>query len=100
MSEKQPIVSENQRLALNIALKTGFGFSLGGISALLLARKAGGRLFITGIATGAGLGYAWCQNDMYLKDPKLCSIPISFQNEFDEYWKRAAAKVPSFAKFK
>ena len=95
-----PNVSQNQQLMLNLALKMNSGLVAAGLVSLLVARRAGGRLFITGAGAGAGVGYAWCQNDFYLKDPKSTQLPRSFQSEFDRCWQVAAEKVPSFAKFK
>ena len=71
-------MSENQRLMLNLALKTNFGLVCSGILSLLLARKSGGRLFITGIGTGTGFGYAWCQNDVYLKDRMYTCVCVCY----------------------
>ena len=92
--------ASNERLMLNIALKAGAGLVASGLIALLAARKSGGRLFITGLGTGSGLGYGWCQNDVHLKHPDLVSLPESAQTEFNSYYAWCAGKIPSFAKFK
>ena len=92
--------ASNERLLLNIALKSGIGLVGSGLVALLASRKAGGRLFVTGLGTGAGLGYAWCQNDLHLRNPNLVQIPESAEAEFTRYNTWVASKIPSFAKFK
>jgi hypothetical protein len=95
-----PVASTNQQLLVNLGLKAGTGVLVGGLMALLVARKPGPRLFITGLSSGAGLGYAWAQNDFHLKHPAVVTLPASPEAEFDRYWKIAASKVPDFAKFK
>jgi hypothetical protein len=92
--------SVNERLMLNVALKATVGLAASGLISVLALRGSGGRLFLTGLGTGGGLGYAWCQNDMFLKDNKSVELPLSIQTEFDRYWSRAGEMVPNFAKFK
>ena len=95
-----PPLSVNQRLALNLTLKSTFGLVSSGLLSLLVARRAPSRMFVTGLGAGMGLGYGWCQNDSYLKDPKSTELPHTLQGEFDKYWGRAASAVPSFARFR
>ena len=92
--------SINEQLALNVAMKATLGAAACGLVSLLALRGAGPRLFLTGLGTGSGLGYAWCQNDVFLKDNKAVTLPVSIQHEFDKYWSQASNMVPDFAKFK
>lgn len=92
--------SVNERLALNVAMKGAIGLTAAGLVSMLALRGAGARLFVTGLGTGSGLGYAWCQNDVFLRDNKAMALPMSVQQEFDKYWTQAASLVPDFAKFK
>ena len=94
-------LSENQRLILNLGIKTTVGIVSSGLLSLLVARRSVSRLFVTGLGTGFGMGYGWCQNDFYLKNPtQSVGLPESFQAEFDRYWKKASGSIPDFAKFK
>ena len=86
---------------MNLGIKGSLGLVSSGIISLLVARNSASRMFLTGLGSGLGLGYAWCQNDAFLKDPKsLVDLPKDFQTEFDIAWKKAASYVPDFAKFK
>jgi hypothetical protein len=102
---QQPVVqpvpgSHNERLALNVGLKAGMGLAVSGLLSVIAFRSGGARLFMTGLGTGGGLGYAWCQNDLFLKGNPGVALPLSFKGEFDRYWAKASDMVPSFAKFK
>lgn len=100
MSSPSNQLSVNQRLALNMGLKTQAGLVLSGLASLLLARRAGTRLLLTGLGTGWGAGYAWCQNDYYLKDPASTQLPLSLESEVDKYYQMINQSIPSFLKFK
>jgi hypothetical protein len=93
---------QNQRLLLNLGLKMNVGLIGSGILSMLIFKRAGSRAFLTGIGGGSGFGYAWCQNDFYLKDPKIndALIPKSIEGEFQKYWSKVNGLVPDFAKFK
>ena len=93
-------LSVNQRLMLNLALKGGVGVVASGLTALIAFRRGGSRLFAVGLGTGSGLGYAWAQNDFYLKHPQAVELPGTLEGEFDRYWSQAARMVPDFARFK
>ena len=93
-------LSVNQRLMLNLALKGGAGFALSGLTALVAFRRGGARLFLAGLGAGSGVGYAWAQNDLFLKDNKAVELPGSLEGEFDRYYRQAASMVPEFARFK
>ena len=95
-----PAGSQNERLMLNVGIKAGLGLAASGLVSMLAFRGAGARLFMTGLGMGSGLGYAWCQNDLFLKDSSAVALPLSVQQEFDRYWARAGDLVPNFAKFK
>ena len=107
MSSTKPIAEQpqqpsttNERLMMNLGIKGGIGLVSAGVISLLVARKSCSRMFVTGMGSGLGLGYAWCQNDVFLKDPKAIELPKDFQSEFDRAWKKASSYVPEFAKFK
>jgi len=93
---------QNQRLMLNLGLKMNVGLIASGLVSMLVFKRTGSRAFMTGIGAGSGLGYAWCENDFYLKDPKLNDkmIPKSLESEISKYWKKVDNMVPNFAKFK
>ena len=95
-------LSRNERLMLNLGIKADIGLVCGGVLSMLLFKKPLGRGLFTGIGFGTGLGYAWCQNDMFLVDPVAhdTMIPKSFQAEMDKYIDRVNDVVPKFAKFK
>lgn len=92
--------SQTERLVLNVAIKSALGFATAGLVSVLALRGTGPRMFVTGLGMGSGLGYAWCQNDVFLKDNKAVALPLSLQHEFDKYWRDAGKLVPDFAKFK
>ena len=98
----QPGLSRNERLMLNLGIKANVGLVCGGIFSLLVFKKSLGRGLFTGLGMGTGLGYAWCQNDIFLVDPVAhdTMIPKSFQAEADRYINRVNDMVPKFAKFK
>lgn len=96
----EPVARQNERLALNIAMKSSAGLAVSGLLSMLAFRGAGARLFVMGLGTGSGLGYAWCQNDVFLKNNTAVALPLSVQHEFDRYWAKAAEMIPNFAKFK
>ena len=95
-----PVAASTEKLLLNIGLKSSIGLAVSSLAALVAMRKPGGRLFLTGLGTGAGLGYAWCQNDVHLKNPSVVSLPESAQAEFKSFYNWGSSLVPSFAKFK
>lgn len=92
--------SSNQRLMLNLGLKGSVGLGSAGILSLLVARRSCTRWFVAGLGGGAGFGYGWCQNDMFLKDPKLVDLPVGLEAEFNKVWTKTSGYVPAFAKFK
>jgi hypothetical protein len=97
-----PGLSRNERLMLNIGLKANIGLVCGGVFSMLLFKRPLGRGLFTGLSVGTGLGYAWCQNDMFLVDPVAhdTMIPKSVQAESDRYMNRVNDMLPQFAKFK
>jgi hypothetical protein len=99
-STESVVSPQTERLILNVGMKSAMGLAAAGIVSVLAFRGAGPRAFVAGLGMGSGLGYAWCQNDLFLKDNKAISLPLSMQQEFDKYWQNAAQMVPDFAKFK
>jgi len=99
-ADKRTPFSTNQRLMLNLGLKGSVGLVSAGILSLLVARRSCTRWLVAGLGGGAGLGYGWCQNDMFLKDPKLVDLPTGFEAEFNKIWTKTSGFVPAFAKFK
>ena len=90
----------NQRLMLNLGLKGSVGLVSAGLLSVIVARRSCSRWFTAGLGAGVGVGYAWCQNDLFLKDPKLVDLPTGFEAEFNKVWNKTSGYVPEFAKFK
>ena len=85
-----------------MGIKMNVGLVSTGLVSMLVFKRGGSKAFFSGLGAGAGLGYGWCQNDFFLKDPKLndALIPKSLDDEANRYWNAVSGWVPSFAKFK
>ncbi|KAF4658359.1 hypothetical protein FOZ61_005683 [Perkinsus olseni] len=93
--------SDNYELyAVNFASKGTMGLFSGFIPAMVLFKSRRLRLAATAVGAGIGLGYAWCQNDLYSTHPDSVVLPGTFEEYVNRISNLINSKLPEQLKVK
>ncbi|KAF4675712.1 hypothetical protein FOL46_000479 [Perkinsus olseni] len=85
---------------LNFASKGTMGLFSGFIPAMVLFKSRRLRLAATAVGAGIGLGYAWCQNDLYSTHPDSVVLPGTFEEYVNRISNLINSKLPEQLKVK
>ncbi|KAF4730385.1 hypothetical protein FOZ63_025215 [Perkinsus olseni] len=86
--------------AVNFASKGTMGLFSGFIPAMVLFKSRRLRLAATAVGAGIGLGYAWCQNDLYSTHPESVVLPGTFEEYVNRISNLINSKLPEQLKVK
>ncbi|KAF4652402.1 hypothetical protein FOL47_011099 [Perkinsus chesapeaki] len=86
--------------AVNFASKATLGLFSGFVPAMVLFKSRRLRLAATAVGAGIGLGYAWCQNDLYAANPNSVVLPGTFEQYVNRITNLINSKLPEELKVK